>query len=414
MVVLRPFKGIRPEASHVAQIATHPYDVLNSQEAAELAQDNPYSYLHIDKAEIDLPSDLSPYDEQVYQKAASNLAAFLEKGWFVQDETPALYLYELTMDGRAQTGIVATTAIDDYAAGHIKKHEYTRHEKEIDRINHIDYTDANTSPIFLTYRQQADVKQLIAEWQQSHQPIYDFDSFYDVKHRVWMITDPQVIAKLVTAFKSIDYLYIADGHHRTESAVKVGLKRRESFPKAPADSAFNYFLSVIFPKEELAIWDYNRVLQVPIPADLVAQLAQSFVVTPLTESAYQPQEVGHFGMYVADKWYDLAIKAELIPTDAVGKLDAALLQQYVFEAIFKIDDIRTDKRIDFVGGIRGIQELERLVDSGDFSLAFSLYPTSMDQLLAVADADQVMPPKSTWFEPKLLSGLFLHDLETPN
>ncbi|WP_314061611.1 DUF1015 family protein [uncultured Vagococcus sp.] len=413
MVVLRPFKGIRPATSLVAQVATHPYDVLNSQEAAELAKDNPYSYLHIDKAEIDLPEGLSPYDEQVYQKAASNLKDFLGKGWFIQDEVPTLYLYELTMEGRAQTGIVATTAIDDYATGHIKKHEYTRHEKEIDRINHIDYTDANTSPIFLTYRQKADIKKTIENWQETHEPIYDFSSFYDVGHRVWAITDPQVIKQLEQAFQRVDYLYIADGHHRTESAVKVGLKRREAFPDAPADSPFNFFLSVIFPKEELAIWDYNRVLQVPIPTDLLAQLGQSFVVTPLTDSAYKPKEAGHFGMYLGDKWYDLAIKPHLIPADAVGKLDAAILQQYVFDAIFAITDIRTDKRIDFVGGIRGIEELERLVDSGTFSLAFSLYPTSMDQLLAVADADQVMPPKSTWFEPKLLSGLFLHDLESP-
>lgn len=414
MVVLRPFKGIRPETTLVKQVATHPYDVLNSQEAADLAKDNPYSYLHIDKAEIDLPTDLSAYDEQVYQKAASNLADFLEKGWFIQDETPTLYLYELTMEGRSQTGIVATTSIDDYTNGLIKKHEYTRHEKEIDRINHSDYTDANTSPIFLTYRRQADIQQTINDWQVAHEPIYDFTSFYEVGHRVWAITDTQVISQLETAFKSVDYLYIADGHHRTESAVKVGIKRREAFPDAPADSAFNYFLSVIFPKEELAIWDYNRVLNVPLPTDLLEKLADFFSVTPLTETAYKPKEAGHFGMYLADKWYDLAIKPELIPADAVGKLDAALLQQYVFETIFGINDIRTDKRIDFVGGIRGIQELERLVDSAAFSLAFSLYPTSMDQLLAVADANQVMPPKSTWFEPKLLSGLFLHDLETPN
>lgn len=414
MVVLRPFKGIRPKVDLVSQIATHPYDVLNSQEAAELAKDNPYSYLHIDKAEIDLPKELSPYDEQVYQKAASTLSDFLAQGWFVQDQSPTLYLYELTMEGRAQTGIVATTAIDDYATGHIKKHEYTRHEKEIDRINHIDYTDANTSPIFLTYRQQADIQTTIQDWQTNHDPLYDFTSFYDVGHRVWAITDPEVIVQLETAFKSVEYLYIADGHHRTESAVKVGLKRREAFPKAPADSSFNYFLSVIFPKEELAIWDYNRVLNVPLPSDLLDRLAEYFVVTPLTDSAYRPKENHHFGMYLAKTWYDLTIKPDLIPTDAVGKLDAALLQRYVFEAIFGITDIRTDKRIDFVGGIRGIEELERLVETGDFSLAFSLYPTSMDQLLAVADADQVMPPKSTWFEPKLLSGLFLHDLETPN
>lgn len=413
MVVIRPFRSLRPTPTLVKEVATHPYDVLNSAEARALAADNPHSFLHIDKAEIDLPVELSPYDPQVYQKAATNLADFLDKGWLLKEEQPALYLYELTMNGRAQTGLVTCTSIEDYVSGKIKKHEYTRHEKEIDRINHIDACDANTSPIFLTYRQQGDIQDVIQDWQENHPPLYDFTHFYEVGHRVWLVDEPEVIEQLVTAFANVPALYIADGHHRTESAVKVGLKRKAEFPKANEHSEFNYFLSVIFPHDELAILDYNRVLNVPLPTDFLAQLARHFHVTPLTEKAYRPKRIGDFGMFDGQKWYNLKVKSEFVPTDVVAKLDASLLQTYVFENIFNITDIRSDQRIDFVGGIRGITELENLVKDGDFTLAFSVYPTEMDQLLAVADAGKVMPPKSTWFEPKLLSGLFLHDLESP-
>ena len=414
MVVIRPFKAIRPQATLASQVAAHPYDVLNSAEARELAQDNPYSYLHIDKAEIDLPTSVSPYDEAVYQQAATNLAQFLQQGWFLKEEAPALYLYELVMNGRSQTGLVSCTSIEDYQDNKIKKHEYTRYEKEIDRINHIEACDANTSPIFLTYRSQAEIQQVIQDWQQDHEPVYDFDSFYDVTHRVWLVDDQDVIETLVTAFQAVPALYIADGHHRTESAVKVGKKRQEDWPEAPAESEFNFFLSVIFPSDELAILDYNRVLQVEIPTDFLSQLAEVFSVTPVTAGPFKPQQAGSFGMYWESTWYELVIKPEQIPADVVGKLDASLLQDNVFEPLFGITDIRSDQRIDFVGGIRGLKELADLVDSGRFNLAFALYPTTLDQLLAVADAGAVMPPKSTWFEPKLLSGLFLHDLESPN
>lgn len=414
MALIRPFKAIRPKEELVSQIATHPYDVLNSAEAAELAKDNPYSYLHIDKAEIDLPTSLSPYDPQVYQQAANNLATFKERQWLIQEPEAALYLYELTMGEVSQTGLVACTSIAEYLSGKIKKHEYTRFEKEVDRINHIDSCDANTSPIFLTYRQKDKIKETIIKWQQDHQPIYDFESFYDVKHRVWLINDPATITLLAKEFESVESLYIADGHHRTESAVKVGQKRQKTYPNADSDSEFNYFLSVIFPKDELSIWDYNRVLNVPLPDNLLNQLAKFFTVTKLAEKNYKPTNSRLFGMYLDGSWYQLATNNDIQPDDVVEKLDAAILQSYVFADIFGIMDIRTDQRIDFVGGIRGIAELEKLVDSGEFTIAFSLYPTTMDQLLAVADDNQVMPPKSTWFEPKLLSGLFLHDLETPD
>lgn len=411
MVVVRPFNAIRPNETYVSKIATLPYDVLNSSEAATLAKDNPYSYLHIDKAEIDLPSDISAYDKRVYQKAAENLSLFLKKGWLQKEEHPMLYLYQLTMNGRSQTGIVACTSIQDYEAGKIKKHEYTRPEKEVDRINHIDACDANTSPIFLTYRKEDTIQALMDQWKAQHHPLYHFTSFHDVTHQVWGIDDPAVIQTISQTFDTqVPALYIADGHHRTESAVKVGQKRHEEFPEAGKDAAFNFFLSVIFPKEDLEILDYNRVLKVPIPENFFQQLEKSFIIKKVGEG--KPAEAKTFGMYLKGEWYALFVKEALIPNDPVEQLDVSLLQKIVFESIFSITDIRNDQRIDFVGGIRGMSELENLVDSGEWTLAFSVFPTTMDDLLSVADAGKIMPPKSTWFEPKLLSGLFLHDLES--
>lgn len=407
MVQVRPFPGIRPAADLAAQVACLPYDVVNSTEAQALAADNPYSFFHIDKAEIDLPHDLSPYDPQVYQKAAENFQDFLTKDWLMKEQRPLLYLYELTMNGRSQTGLVATTSIDDYTSGKIKKHEFTRPEKEVDRIKHIQACDANTSPIFLSYRDEAPIQSLITQWQTQKTPVYDFTSYHQVQHRVWVIDDAEVIANLTAAFDEVPALYIADGHHRTESAVKVGLEKRAAGEQS---SESDYFLSIIFPESQLAIWEYNRVLNVDLPQDFFSQLEQAFdvAVSGVKKSVAQ----GQIQLYLDSKWYTLTIKEAVIPTDAVGRLDVSILQKQVFEKIFGIMDIRTDKRIDFIGGIRGPEELERLVDSGQWHLAFSMYPTQMEDLLAVADAGEIMPPKSTWFEPKLLSGLFLHDLET--
>lgn len=407
MVQVRPFPGIRPAADLAAQVACLPYDVVNSTEAQALAADNPYSFFHIDKAEIDLPHDLSPYDPQVYQKAAENFQDFLTKDWLMKEQRPLLYLYELTMNGRSQTGLVATTSIDDYTSGKIKKHEFTRPEKEVDRIKHIQACDANTSPIFLSYRDEAPIQSLITQWQTQKTPVYDFTSYHQVQHRVWVIDDAEVIANLTAAFDEVPALYIADGHHRTESAVKVGLEKRAAGEQS---SESDYFLSIIFPESQLAIWEYNRVLNVDLPQDFFSQLEQAFdvAVSGVKKSVAQ----GQIQLYLDSKWYTLTIKEAVIPTDAVGRLDVSILQKQVFEKIFGIMDIRTDKRIDFIGGIRGPEELERLVDSGQWRLAFSMYPTQMEDLLAVADAGEIMPPKSTWFEPKLLSGLFLHDLET--
>lgn len=407
MVQVRPFPGIRPAAELAAQVACLPYDVVNSTEAQALAADNPYSFFHIDKAEIDLPHDLSPYDSQVYQKAAENFQDFLVKGWLIKEQQPLLYLYELTMNGRSQTGLVATTSIDDYTSGKIKKHEFTRPEKEVDRIKHIQACDANTSPIFLSYRDEDHIQRLIRQWQTQKAPIYGFTSYHEVQHRVWVIDDSAIIADLTAAFDEVPALYIADGHHRTESAVKVGLEKRANGEQS---SESDYFLSIIFPESQLAIWEYNRVLNVDLPQDFFSQLEQAFdvAVSGVKKSVAQ----GQIQLYLDSKWYTLTIKEAVIPTDAVGRLDVSILQKQVFEKIFGIMDIRTDKRIDFIGGIRGPEELERLVDSGQWRLAFSMYPTQMEDLLAVADAGEIMPPKSTWFEPKLLSGLFLHDLET--
>lgn len=407
MVQVHPFKAIRPAEVLAEQVAALPYDVVNSQEAKELANGNPYSYFHIDKAEIDLPADVSPYDEKVYQKAADNLAAFLEKGWLFKENEANFYLYELVMNGRSQTGIVACTSITDYIDEKIKKHEFTRHEKEIDRMNHIRTCDANTSPIFLSYRPQEEIQTIINTWQKEHAPVYDFVSYHEVTHRVWVIDYAATSDRLAELFTKVDALYIADGHHRTESAVKIGLEKRQSGEQNPETEQF---LSIIFPEDELAIWEYNRVLKTPPPADFMERLAENYHVT--NTGTKKPEKAGDCQLYDGSTWYTLTIKSEKIPNDPVEKLDVALLQKYVLEDIFEINDIRTDKRIDFVGGIRGTEELEKLVDSGDWQLAFSMYPTQMTDLLDVADAKKIMPPKSTWFEPKLLSGLFLHDLET--
>ncbi|MEI5994072.1 DUF1015 domain-containing protein [Candidatus Enterococcus mansonii] len=411
MVTIHPFKSIRPAAEVSKNVATLPYDVLNSAEARELGENNPHSYLHIDKAEIDLPETLSPYDDQVYEKAASNLHEFLQKQWLIQDEQPHLYLYELIMNGRAQTGLVACTSIADYSEGKIKKHEFTRPEKEIDRIRHIETCDANTSPIFLTYRRNQQIQSLMDQWKHTHDPVYDFTSFHEVTHRVWLIDQDETIEQFITTFaKDVPALYIADGHHRTESAVKVGQKKKAEQAETFDSAEFNYFLSVIFPKEELEILDYNRVLNVPIGDDFFEQLEQNFTLSKVEDG--KPTQPKTFGMYLDGQWFALTAKESILSNDPVDGLDVSLLQHHVFADIFDIQDVRTDKRIDFVGGIRGMKELEHLVDSGQWTVAFAVYPTTMDDLLRVADAGKIMPPKSTWFEPKLLSGLFIHDLET--
>lgn len=407
MVDVQPFRAIRPNVQLASQVACLPYDVIDTNEARVESQDNPYSYYHIDRSEIAFDDDFNPYDPKVYELANQTLQQFLQKGWLKKEDKPCFYLYELTMDGRKQTGIAASTSIDDYVNDQIKKHEFTRPAKEQDRINHIKACDANTSPIFLSYRQPQAMQHLVEEWKANHAPVYDFTKYHGVTHRLWVVDDEATVAQMVALFSQVPALYIADGHHRAASAVKVSLEKRA---QGQASAESDYFLSIIFPEQELKILEYNRVINVTPPVDFLDRLAKIFTIQPTSEK--KSQQKGEFKLYYQNQWYTLTLDESLRPTDAVEGLDVAVLQKYVIEDIFGIMDVRTDARIDFVGGIRGSEELARLVDSGAFQVAFALYPTSMQDLLAVADDNQIMPPKSTWFEPKLLSGLLLHDLET--
>lgn len=414
MAVFRPFRAVRPVKAHAAAVAALPYDVMNSAEARLAAQGNPLSFLHVDKAEIDLAPDIDPYDEAVYRKARENLDRLEKSGVCMQDERPCFYIYRQTMNGRSQTGLVGCASIDDYQNNVIKKHEFTRADKEEDRVNHVNFCDANTGPIFLAYRESAAVKAAIAAWQQSHIPVYDFVTADGVGNTVWVVDDPAVCGALQLAFSAVESLYIADGHHRCASAVRVGNLRRAEHPDFDGSEEFNFFLAVVFPKDELAIMDYNRViadLNGLTEAEFFEKLASAFAVEPAPQAPYAPKKRHEFGLLLGGKWYALTARdGTFDENDPVASLDVSILQTNCIAPIFGIDDPRTDKRIDFVGGIRGLGELEKRCRE-DMRVAFSMYPTSLDELMAIADAGRVMPPKSTWFEPKLLSGLFIHKLK---
>lgn len=411
MSILRPFKAIRPKREYASAVAALPYDVMNSSEAAEMVKGNPYSFLHVDKAEIDLPADTDLYSDAVYAKAAENLNKLVENGICEQEEVPCLYLYRQVMNGRPQTGIVGCASIDDYINNIIKKHEHTRADKEADRIRHVDICDANTGPIFLCYSRKAAVDEVIDRYLAT-EPMYDFTTEDGIRNIVWRIADEKDIAIVQTAFMQIPALYIADGHHRCASAVRVGLSRREENPAYTGEEEFNFFLCVCFRADELEIMDYNRLLadlNGNSEEELLAKLGTSFEMEEASE-AYKPCEKHNFGLYLGKKWYSLTLKDGLCnENDPVESLDVSVLQNLVIAPLFGIDDPRTDKRIDFVGGIRGLGELERRCGT-DMECAFAMYPTSLDELMRIADAGQIMPPKSTWFEPKLLSGLFIHKL----
>ena len=412
MAVIRKFKAIRPTSEMAEAVAALPYDVVNSEEAREMTKDKPYSFLHVDKAEIDLPVDTYIYSPQVYAKAKENLDKLVSDGILVQDNKPMLYVYELTMDGRSQTGLVACTSIDEYLNGIIKKHELTREDKEQDRIRHVDICNANTGPIFLAYRTVDEISAII-ENVKKNAPVYDFTAEDGIKHRAWVIDNDETANKLIELFKAVPNLYIADGHHRNASAAKVGLKRRAEHPDYTGDEEFNYYLAVIFPSDQLKIMDYNRVvkdLNGMTSEEFMNKLAEKFDIHEADGRA-KPEKQYDFGMYLDKKWYMLTAKENLRVNDAVAGLDVSILQDNVLIPILGIGDIRTDKRIDFVGGIRGLGELERRVDSGEMKVAFAMYPTSIDQLMTIADENKIMPPKSTWFEPKLRSGLFIHSLD---
>ena len=411
MAIVRPFVCVRPEAGKADKVAALPYDVYNRKEACEAVKGNPLSFLNIDRAETQFPDDVDTYDDRVYVKAREILDRQIEEGVYVTDGEEDYYLYELTMDGRSQTGVVACCSIDDYVGGVIKKHENTREDKEIDRIRHVDTTNAHTGPIFLAYRQDEAVKEIVAQVK-SGQPIYDFVSDDGIGHRVWVIGDRAMVGAVQDAFAQIPATYIADGHHRAASAVKVGLKRREEDPGYTGHEPFNYFLSVLFPDEELMILPYNRVVKDLNGMDregFLKAAAQRFCIEELGTEAFSPEEKGTFGMFLEGKWYCLKARPEYMSNDPVDGLDVSILQDHLLDPVLGIGDPRTDKRVDFIGGIRGLKELERRCHE-DMKVAFSMYPTSIRELLEVADAGRLMPPKSTWFEPKLRSGLFIHRL----
>lgn len=414
MVSINTFRALRPCPKRAAEIACPPYDVMNRQEARDLSQGRPHSFLHVTRADADFPDDVPETSPQVYQKGRENLVRFQEEGLLIQDPEPMLYIYQLTMEGRVQTGLVFTASVDEYLSGKIKKHERTLKEKELDRIRHFDVCNANTAPIYLTYYEVPEIREVMDAWIQGHEPIADFISIEGVRHTCWKMDEPEVISKLKALFEKVPALYIADGHHRCASAAETCLKRRREFPEAPEDAEFNRFLAVAFPDRDLCILAYHRVvkdLNGYRPEEFLQKLAGDFVIHPLKkeETPFAPQEKGHFGLYLDGKWWELEIQKEKIPSDPVESLDAALLQNFLLGPILGIEDPAKSERIDFIGGIRGLDELEKRCRE-DMTLAFSMFPTSMKELLAVADAGRMMPPKSTWFEPKLYSGLFIHPL----
>lgn len=408
---IRPFCAVRPNETFASKIAALPYDVYTRKEAKKEVEKNPLSFLKIDRPETMFPDEMDMYAPKVYQKARKVLEEMIEKGEFIQDETPCYYLYELTRNGHRQTGIVACASIDDYFNGTIKKHENTREEKEQDRIRHVDTLDTQTGPIFLAYRLDAVLKEIIEETKRKT-PVYDFISEDKITHRVWVIDESEMMERIQQCFVKINKIYIADGHHRAASAIKVGCKRRKEHPGYTGEEEFNYFLCTLFAKEELEILDYNRVvkdLNGLSEIEFLEKIKESFEVEEAEESPYAPKQKKEFGMYLGKKWYKLQIKKEQVSDDVVESLDVSILQNKLLKPILGIKEPGKDNRIIFVGGIRGLKELEHCVENG-FQVAFSMYPTSMQELFSVADAGRLMPPKSTWFEPKLRSGLFLHKI----
>lgn len=412
MADIKPFKAYRPIKDKVGRVSALPYDVFSRKEAYEEVKRNPDSFLAIDRPETQFAEDYDMYAPEVYQKAHDMLWGQIESGVFEQDETNCYYIYEQTMNGRTQTGIVACASIDDYLNNVIKKHENTRAEKEEDRIKHVYTCEAQTGPIFLCYRNNKMLSDLVAKLKEVDEPVYDFTSDDGVKNRVWIISDLEETETICRIFATIDSIYIADGHHRCASAVKVGLrKREENAGKARGKQQYDYFLSVLFPDNELMIMDYNRVvkdLNGLTKEAFLDKLEDKFDIERSNE-AVKPSCKGEFGLYLEDEWYKLVAKEHIRNSDVVEGLDVSVLQNEVLSPILGIGDPRTDKRIDFVGGIRGLKELEDRCHK-DMKLAFSMYPTSISELFDVADAERLMPPKSTWFEPKLLSGLFIHSI----
>lgn len=409
MSIIRPFKGIRPADELAESIAALPYDVYNSKEAREIVSANPMSFLKIDRAETLLPEGTDIYSPEVYQTARRTLDAMIEDGSFVQDNTACYYIYALTMDGRTQTGLVGCASIDDYVNNVILKHENTLAAKEEDRVRHVDACSAQTGPIFLAYRSYEPLQEIIDE-EKSLPALYDFVSDDGIRHQVWKISRQEQVDNISQLFDHIPHLYIADGHHRAASAVRVGLMRRAADPGYSGTEEYNYFLSVLFPSEDLCIYDYNRVITDTNGCtfdEFLDKIKDGFQIKKVGLDAYRPQHKGEFGVYCKGCWYRLTASPKLQSDDPVKGLDVSILQDHIIRPVFGIDDPKTDPRIRFIGGIRGLAALEEAADASD-GIAFSMYPTSMDELMAVADNGKLMPPKSTWFEPKLRSGLFIH------
>ena len=411
MAIIRPFKAYRPIKEHVKDIAALPYDVMSSKEARGMVKNNKYSFLHVDRAEVNLDESVGEYDKVVYDTAKKVLENMIEEGLYIQEKAPAIYIYQQIMDGRGQKGIVCCTSVDDYINNIIKKHERTRLLKEIDRVNHVDICNANTGPIFLTYRNNNEISSIVEEWTKK-EPVYDFISEDGNGHRVWIIDDNIVIEKLVKLFRSIKYLYIADGHHRSASAVKVALKRRKQLGKYTGNEEFNYFLSIIYPDTELKVFDYNRTvkdLNGLSEEEFFSKVEESFYLSKSeSNKPVSPKNKHEFGMYMNKQWFILRAKdGSFDESNPIDSLDVSILQNNLLNPILGISDPTKSERIEFIGGIRGLKELENRADT-DMKVSFSMYATTIDDIMNVADNGKTMPPKSTWFEPKPRSGIFIH------
>lgn len=415
MAVLKAFKGLRPPKEIVKQLASRPYDVLNSEEAREEAKGNNFSLLHIIKPEIDLPPDIDHYAQEVYDKARENFGMFRQKGWLVADADEYLYIYAQTMNGKTQYGLVGCAAVDDYLNNVIKKHELTRKVKEEDRMKHVRITNANMEPVFFTYPANIEIDAIVGKWVADHKPEYDFTADDGFGHHFWVINDKAVIEKLINIFCTIPSTYVADGHHRTAAAALVGNEKRKNNPSHKGNEEYNFFLAVHFPDNQLTIIDYNRVitdLNGMTPVEFLEKLAETFVVELTGTEIYKPIALHNFSMYLEGKWYSLTAKPGTYNDhDPIGVLDVTILSNLVLDHLLGIKDLRTSERVDFVGGIRGLGELKKRVDSGEMKAAFALFPVSMKQLIDIADTGNIMPPKTTWFEPKLRSGLVVHLLD---
>ncbi len=415
MAILKAFKGWRPPAEIVRQLASRPYDVLNSEEARTEAEGNPYSLLHIIKPEIDLPEDIDLYSQQVYDKARDNFNRFRKQRWLVQDEEEYLYIYAQTMHGKTQYGLVGCAGVEDYMNNIIKKHELTRPDKEKDRMKHVEITNANMEPVFFSYPAKAEIDAIIFDFVNQQQADYDFTADDGIGHQFWVIREKAAITKLIELFAELPATYVADGHHRTAAAALVGNEKKKNNPNHSGKEEYNYFLAVHFPDNQLTIIDYNRVvkdLNGLTTDEFLSKLSKGFDVEGKGEEPYKPSTLHELSMYLEGKWYKLTAKANTYDdNDPIGVLDVTILTNQVLEPILDITDLRRSKRIDFVGGIRGLEELKRRVDSGEMKVAFALYPVSMQQLINIADSGSIMPPKTTWFEPKLRSGLVVHSLD---